>query len=190
MCGRYAIYSAKKVIEKFNVKIEANYNVAPKSCVLVLVKGFIPVKMLWSYSPSWARKQFEIINARIETLNEKVSFRNALRCIFLADGYYEWKTDKENKKPYYHFQKKNLLYIAGIYNKTSGCCIVTRKSQSEISHIHHRQPVILTENNAFSWLDKSYDFKKECNVPLSFYQVSTNVNNPKNNNIVNIRSIE
>ena len=190
MCGRYAIYSVKKIIEKFNVKIEENYNVTPKSLVLVLIEGFIPIKMIWSYSPIWTKKQFEIINARIETLNEKKSFKNSLRCIFLADGYYEWKADKDYKKPYYHFQKKNLLYMAGIYNKTSGCCIVTKESYSEISHIHHRQPVLLIENNANSWFDKSYDYNKASNIPLSFYRVNTDVNNPRNNNIKNISSIE
>ena len=75
--------------------------------------------------------------------------------------------------------------MAGIYNKTSGCCIVTKESYSEISHIHHRQPVLLNENNANSWFDKSYDYNKASNIPLSFYRVNTDVNNPRHNNIKN-----
>jgi len=50
----------------------------------------------WGLIPAWAREE-EIrkytLNAKIETVNEKPSFKNAVnqRCLIIANGYYEWK---------------------------------------------------------------------------------------------------
>ena len=129
MCGRYAIYSKKLIKEKFNIEIKINYNVCPGESVLVIDHHHTPRKMIWSFSPIWANSEFNIINARSETLHEKASFKDSYRCIFIADGYYEWKKDKDYKKPFYHFQKSSIMYMAGIFNKTSGCCIITKKSK-------------------------------------------------------------
>ncbi len=189
MCGRYAIYSKKKIKDIYNVDIEPNYNVSPGSNILVLDCDFVPRKMMWKFSPIWTNKNFNIINARIETLHVKNSFKNTLRCIFVTDGYYEWKEDINYKKPFYIFKKSSFLFIAGIYNDTSGCCIVTKKSQSNIYHIHHRQPLILNEKNMRSWLDKTLDLKKDYNSELYFHQVSVNVNNPQNNQEKNIKPV-
>ena len=190
MCGRYAIYSKKKIKDIYNVDIEPNYNVSPGSNILVLDCDYVPRKMIWKFFPIWGKKDFNIINARSETLHVKNSFKNTLRCIFIADGYYEWKEDINYKKPFYIFKKSSFLFIAGLYNDTSGCCIVTKKSQSNISHIHHRQPLILNEKNMRSWLDGTLDLKKDYDSSLYFYQVSINVNNPQNNQEKNIKPIK
>lgn len=50
----------------------------------------------WGLVPSWAKDAkggARLINARLETVAEKPSFRSALarrRCLLPADGYYEW----------------------------------------------------------------------------------------------------
>ena len=44
------------------------------------------------------------IELRLETLMEKVSFKNLIqtsRCLVIADGYYEWKRENKEKTPYY-----------------------------------------------------------------------------------------
>jgi putative SOS response-associated peptidase YedK len=46
--------------------------------------------------PAWAKDktiQQYTLNAKIETLNEKPSFKNNIknRCLVIADGYYEWQ---------------------------------------------------------------------------------------------------
>ena len=53
------------------------------------------------------------------------------------------------------------------------------KKKSNISHIHHRQPLILNEKNIRDWLDKSFDLKREYYSDLYFHQVNNNVNNRK-----------
>ena len=40
-----------------------------------------------------------IINARSETIENKKSFANLNRCVFISDGYYEWKKKWKIKEP-------------------------------------------------------------------------------------------
>ena len=118
MCGRYTLKNKDAVKELYGIDIKPNYNVAPSSEVIVLSSG--PNIMKWSYSPSWAKKPMNIINARVETLDEKPSFRESKRCVFITDGWYEWKRwfdweRRENKKvPYYHTNSNKIIHIAGI----------------------------------------------------------------------------
>lgn len=56
----------------------------------------------WGLLPSWADKYFNInntLNARIETLEEKPSFRDSFqnRCVILVDGFYEWRHEGKDK---------------------------------------------------------------------------------------------
>ena len=140
MCGRFTLKNKEKVKELYDIDIVPNYNVSPSSEVVVLTSG--PEMMNWSYSPSWAKTPMNIINARIETLDEKPSFKEAKRCVFLTDGWYEWKRwfdwkrRENNKDPYYHTIDDNIIHMAGIYNST-GCAIVTQQSLGVLKEIHH-----------------------------------------------------
>jgi putative SOS response-associated peptidase YedK len=43
-----------------------------------------------------------MVNARAETLTEKVAFKNLVdrrRCLVPADGYYEWRKEAKRKVP-------------------------------------------------------------------------------------------
>ncbi len=76
--------------------------------------------------PSWYRGnprnlKLSTINARIEGLTEKATFRNPLkkgrRCVVLADGYYEWKTTPDGKQPYFVYVKPNKpMAFAAVYD--------------------------------------------------------------------------
>jgi putative SOS response-associated peptidase YedK len=76
--------------------------------------------MRWGLVPSWAKDVSvgaKLINARAETILEKPSFRQAFqqrRCLVIASGFYEWKTEtastargkpgskaQSRKQPYY-----------------------------------------------------------------------------------------
>ena len=185
MCGRYTLINKKKIKEKFNKEINPNFNIAPQAEVLVINKKGTSF-MKWCYSPTWANKPMNLINARSETLGEKPSFKNAMRCIFIADGWYEWKRDKNIKTPYYHHIKDELIYFAGIYNKTSGCAIVTKEAHKNISFIHQRQPVLLEEKDFLKWLDGQAIYGSILTKNIKYYPVSTKLNNPKNNNSDNL----
>ena len=85
MCGRYKITkSVSKTVDlvKTNIKVEDtdNYNAHP-SQKLPIIRSYTNGKALelseFGYSPSWSKKveKFSpLINARKETLMEKVSF--------------------------------------------------------------------------------------------------------------------
>ena len=67
----------------------------------------------WGLTPAWSKKieKFSpLINARKETLMEKVTFKNLIqtsRCLVLADGYYEWK--REEKKKFHIILQKRMM---------------------------------------------------------------------------------
>ena len=105
MCGRYVISvdpETYRVEFGFTERpnFPARYNVAPTQPVPIVledrgVRHFMLVR--WGFLPSWVKdpKDFPlVINARGETLQTKPTFKAALkrrRCIFLADGFYEWR---------------------------------------------------------------------------------------------------
>ena len=177
MCGRFAFFDNTK----FNIKDNffPNYNISPGSKVYALIDEDNVIKINWSLSPSWS-STIKIINARAETLDIKSSFKNTERCIFLADGYFEWKKEKFTKIPYYHAFKNKTMFLAGIYNST-GACIVTRSSYPKLAKIHHRQPVILDYSSLSSWFKKCHDYTCSFSEELIIYPVTTKVNSTLNN---------
>ena len=125
MCGRFTIRKpvTKTVdIVKTKIKVEDsdNYNAHPTQ-QLPIIKSYTNGKALelceWGLVPAWSKKldKFSpLINARKETLMEKVTFKNLIqtsRCIVPADGYYEWKREDKTKTPYY-FTPKRMFQFA------------------------------------------------------------------------------
>ena len=115
-------------------KVSASFNIAPSQDVLVLKPN--PEMIKWSYSPKW-KEDIKLINCRHETLLEKPSFKGSMRCVFVANGWIEWQRLKNEKKPFFHSIKTELIYFAGIYNLTSGCAVVTCQSSQHIAQVHH-----------------------------------------------------
>ena len=141
--------------------------------------------------PGWSKKleKFSpLINARKETLMEKVTFKSLIqtsRCIIPADGYYEWKREDKTKTPYYFTKGDDeLLYFAGIY-QSDQFCIITREATEKISAIHHREPVIINRSQINNYLNIKKDAMEILNSikppNLMFHEISKDVNNPINN---------
>ena len=118
-------------------------------------------------------------------LETKKIFRGAKRCIFLANGYYEWLRRDKVRIPYYHTFKDRMMYFGGIFNETGGC-IVTRQSYPMKVEVHHRQPVILRYTEFTSWFASDHDFSCEHSRDMTIYEVSRDVNSSKNNSAGNI----
>ena len=192
MCGRFTLKNEKKIKELYNLDVVHSYNISPSSDVLVLAGG--PMIIKWSYSPSWAKKPMNIINARIETLNEKPSFKESKRCVFLTDGWYEWKRwfdweRRENKKiPYYHTNRNEIIHIAGIYNN-NGCAVITEEADNKFRDIHHRKPVLLNEDEIKAWLQGDIVRNSKLSEDIEIFRVSNHVNYVKNNNVKCIEKI-
>ena len=200
MCGRYVVtnpVTKTKKIVKTAIKVEdiENYNAHPYQNLPVIKKytnGNTLENLKWGIVPSWSKKkEFKpLINARLETIDEKVSFKKLIkltRCIAVADGFYEWKREEKYKVPYYFLREdKKIMYIAAIYENNE-FCLITEQASNNVNEIHHRQPVIINENDINRYLNLELDgssFLKECKRPkLEFYQISKEVNKPTNNSI-------
>lgn len=206
MCGRYVVtnpVSKTKRLVKTAIKVEdkENYNAHPYQDLPVIKKytnGNALENLKWGLVPSWSKKkEFKpLINARLETIDEKVSFKKLIqltRCVAVADGFYEWKREERNKIPYYFLREdKKIIYIAGIYENDQ-FCLVTEEASKNILEIHRRQPVILNEKDVNRYLNielNGSSFLKECKKPnLEFYEISKEVNKPTNNNISLIQKV-
>ena len=209
MCGRYVI--TKPVIKtvdlvKTNIKVEDkdNYNAHPTQ-KLPIIKSYTNGRTLENYSwgliPSWAKdkKDFRpLINARLETLMEKVSFKKLIqtsRCLIIADGYYEWKRESKEKIPYY-FSKvdSSLMFFAGIYQNNQ-FCIITRDATEIVKEVHHREPLILSKEQILNYLNikkEAMDILRNIKPPeLKFHEVSRDVNKPVNNDhsLINLKTL-
>ena len=181
MCGRYVItnpVSKTKKIVKSAIQVEdnENYNAHPYQKLPVIKKyinGNTLENLTWGIIPSWSKKKdFKpLINARLETIDEKISFKKLIkvsRCIAIADGFYEWKREDKIKTPFY-FQRvdKKLIYFAAIFENEQ-FCLITEQASSNISEIHHRQPVILHENDVNKYLNlelSGSNILNECKKP-------------------------
>ena len=206
MCGRYVVKNPvtktnKLVKSAIQVEDTENYNAHPYQKLPVIKKyknGNTLENLQWGLVPGWAKdKDFKaLINARLETIDEKVSFKKLIknnRCVAVADGFYEWKREKENKTPFYFLREdKKLMYLAAIYDNDQ-FCLITEEANSNVSEIHHRQPVILNQDEIDLYLDLKKSGKNLlANIQkprIIFHEISKEVNKPTNNDPSLIKSI-
>ncbi len=176
MCGRYTLQELNAFLQIFAVETELDweprFNIAPSQSVAVIRNsvdtGMRELAMLrWGLVPSWAddiRIGNRLINARAETIDEKSSFKNALksrRCVVLADGYYEWKKNGKRKQPYFiRMADERPFVFAGLWERWSksqttieSCTIITTTPNEVTAEIHDRMPVVLSNSSATTWLD-------------------------------------
>ena len=178
MCGRYSLYSKEEIFNNFNILITPNYNISPGNNILVLNNKLRAEYMYWGIKYNWLNKKL-IANARLETVQNKSFYNDYKRCIIIADGYIEWKKEKKNNEPYYHYLNDSLVYMAGLY-KNSNAVIITIDSYDKISHIHMRQPLIINKQHLKSWvIEKKINSITEHNI--QYYKISNAVNNIKSN---------
>jgi putative SOS response-associated peptidase YedK len=206
MCGRYVVtkpVTKTTGLVKTNIKVEDrdNYNAHPTQ-KLPIIKSYTNGMALencnWGLVPSWAerKKDFRpLINARLETLMEKVSFKKLIqtsRCIVIADGYYEWKRQEKEKIPHYFTRTDNSLIFFAALHQNNQFCIITREASNKIKEIHHREPLIINEEQISNYLDvkkEGMNILQAINSPeLKFHEVSKDVNKPINNDSSLIKS--
>ncbi|VEB35486.1 Uncharacterised ACR, COG2135 [Legionella sainthelensi] len=124
MCGRFAYIASYETLKyQFNstnsVEITPKFNIAPGTDVLCLIKTnshkIQSVLLHWGLIPYWTtdrKKIGSLVNARAETLFEKLAFRNAMkskRCLMPMSGFYEWHMEAGVKQPYF-FRRKTKSY--------------------------------------------------------------------------------
>ena len=210
--SRFGVIISKDI----NKKITPHYNIAPTQKIPVIYKNKNQENkiefMKWGLVPFWAKDPkigYKMINARAETLTQKPSFKHLLkskRCLVPSSGFYEWKRIDKRKIPYYIGIKNSKIFsFAGLYdnwkdsvgNELKTFTIITTNSNNTLKPIHNRMPVILEREFEEDWLDvKTHDFDslKQMLKPypddkMIAYAVSTEVNNPSNDNPELIRKV-
>jgi len=207
MCGRYVVtkpITKTTDLVRTTIKVEDNdnYNAHPAQ-KLPIIKSYTNGKALencdWGLVPSWAvnKKDFRpLINARLETLMEKVSFKKLIqtsRCLVVADGYFEWKRENKDKTPYYFTKSDSSIMFFAAIHQNNQFCIITREATDAVKEIHYREPLILSEEQISNYLDvkkEATNILESIKAPkLKFHVISKNVNKPINNDSSLIKSI-
>lgn len=90
------------------------------------------------------------------------------------------------KKPYcFKIADEPVMFFCGLYDKNQ-FSIITKEAEPNNSNIHHRQPVIINKskiNDFFNLKFKILDVLTSIKPPkFKYWEISTNINNPKNNN--------
>lgn len=129
----------------------------------------------WGLIPYWANATWNrqyTLNARIETLEEKPSFKNIIhnRCLIIVNGFYEWQHINGTKIKYDIGFNNELFALAGLYDhwaNTKTYTVVTTEAQGIMREIHNtklRMPFALHDQDEMqAWLNGKevkprYDF--------------------------------
>jgi len=224
MCGRYALnISGEDLAIEFAAGVKdagytpSNWNISPTTVIPFIssndekgIERSIQTAR-WGLIPSWAKdasRQANAINARVESIAEKPTFKSAFksrRCLVPVTGYYEWATELGKYKPkqpfYISHKDKQSLAIAGLYESwinpaanspITTAAIITREAAGIVAPIHHRMPVILPKDLWSTWLsnksltpDEIEHYLnminlKQTDEQLTFWPVSDEVNNARN----------
>lgn len=172
MCGRYYIATPeeeeeiRQIIKEISDKYKNNPDLAKMKTgeifptdIVPIIAANSPMLMKWGFNRYDGKGQ--IINARIESVNERPMFKKPFaesRCLIPASYFFEWEKVGTKKKKY-AIGLHEPIYMAGIYRieeKTSipNFVILTRPAASNISFIHDRMPVILPKEAHKDWLSE------------------------------------
>ena len=244
MCGRFVvaktvsdlvtIFEADEVVGELHLP---SFNIAPTQLVPMIVdrsfekdENGAPIGELsrelhsarWGLVPRWSKGPNEgapLFNARIETLTEKPSFKDAVirrRTVIPASGYYEWQVAADGSKTpiYINAGTDGMFAFAGLYewwadpSKAANAkdrwllsvTIVTKDSAPTLVHIHDRNPVFLSPDTFEEWLDPNVEVSADLLEAISqdsdrvaaeaeFYAVSAEVGKVSVNSADLIRAV-
>jgi putative SOS response-associated peptidase YedK len=180
MCGRYTLHLPD--LSKLRVLLgvqrvpipnwRPRYNIAPtQPAPVVLPDEPRTLQVLrWGLVPSGASDPKignRLINARVESLEQRPSFRRAFRerrCIVPATGYFEWQAQpgRRGKQPFWISPRDDasIMAFAGLFESSVSpqgdvletFAIVTTDAAPEIRAIHDRMPLELRDGQIETWL--------------------------------------
>lgn len=140
--------------------------------IVTNAEAIIPMK--WGLIPHWYKSSDtdeisnKTLNARVETLQERSSFKhlwNRQHCLVPSTGFFEWQKQGANREPYLVKVKNTELFsIAGLFDTwvnpmtkkmEQTFTIVTCEANELMAEIHNvkkRMPLILSEEQELDWL--------------------------------------
>jgi len=175
--------TAQELEHRFNAKFEKKKQYSPsvyngfqypKTPVITNINQNEIQLFHWGLIPNWAKDDSirkNTLNARIETINEKPSFKNVVEnhCLIIVDGFFEWQwlDEKGKYKQKYLITLPNneIFTFAGLWsnwtNKSTGeiittYTILTTDANELMSQIHNtkkRMPLIISADSETKWLN-------------------------------------
>src|SRR5690554_5303444 len=134
MCGRFTITLNNDQLNQFlsqryNILNSKSFNiprfnVAPSNNVISVISDGINYRvgeLKWGFIPPYSKnhKKIEIINAKAETIFDNNAFKVSVlnqRCVVLADSFYEWQKQNNQKQPYRILTDQLLFPMAAIWS--------------------------------------------------------------------------
>jgi len=172
MCGRFVINIDQKHLDEIIAEVQKHVSDTQTLMSLkmegeIFPTNVVPIKTADGYRPmKWgfemSGRSGSVINARSETALEKPMFRTAMaeqRCLIIASGYYEWKSEADGSKTKYEFSAPDQpwMFLAGCYRIEKDLpypafVILTRDATPAFEPIHNRMPVVFSSAQAEQWL--------------------------------------
>lgn len=216
MCGRFIQISDPQKIkvsipdleidDNVREKFKQHYNITPTQDILTVLNTAPPKLVFthWGLVPFGAEDKkigCRMINARMETITTKPSFREPFRkhrCIVFADGFFEWKSVDKSRRPYFiHTKNGEPFAFACLWDRwidrengetINSSTIITTDANPLIGEIHNRMPVILEPDSYKVWLSpdpvpeqKLLDCLHQYpHKEMETYEISKLVNSPQN----------
>ncbi len=215
MCGRFAITLAPDAMRSLftyedRPDFPPRYNIAPAQPIPIvhaerevhtIRRRFLLAR--WGFIPGYVKSPTDVpllFNARSEGLEEKASFRAALRrrrCLVPADAFYQWRRIGDMACPYLCRRVDGgTMAFAGLWETWCGsdgseidtACIVTTGANGVSATIHPRLPALIDRRDFATWLDPDESGTQRAlallrpvdNDVLHFIPISTAVNNAVN----------
>ena len=216
MCGRFYLTASPAELKKmFKVdylpELVPRYNIAPAQLspiVIPVEKGRSIHMARWGLVPSWSRDLslgVGMINAPVETLDEKPAYRTAFaaqRCLVPASGFYEWQNKGVKNQPYrISLRNGALIAFAGLWERwapengepVETFAIITTQATKLVNEVHDRMPAIIAPADYRSWLKASANTAKKLLVPyisgMTIAPVGDRVSNVKNDDAELLRPV-
>ena len=179
MCGRYFLEESpelRPIIEEMNrsplmplfqenAVFAAQGEIRPSTVVPVVASSKAGRRTVYPMKWGFSGKSGLLINARVETAAEKLTFRDSWRshrCAVPATCYYEWEhlpspNGKKKLGCKYAIRpaEAGIVWLCGLYRLEHGMpvfVILTREPCDTIRFIHDRMPLILPQDAAEAWI--------------------------------------
>lgn len=180
----------KKVEDRFKAKVDkpdkflqSDYIVGFEYLNIPVILNTSPeiisTNFHWGLVPNWSKDiefRKNTLNARLDTIGEKPSFRNITqnRCLVIASSFFEWRWLDEKGKVKEKYQINNTdsetFAFGGIYTswnqpdgtKYNSFSIITTDADQQMKYIHNhkeRMPLMLNIGDEKSWLDANNDIQ-------------------------------
>lgn len=171
MCGRFTTARREQMEIRFERKMledkgewKPDWDVRPTTDQPAIANDQPDTIQLfrWGLLPYWAKEpetKYSMINARVESLKDKKTYKNILsqRCLVPVTGFYEWQN-----KQRYHFMRadKQPYALAGLhthweqsgYESIDSFTIITTEPNELVKNVHGRMPLVLAPEQEESWL--------------------------------------